>query len=42
MIDKAQIFSSEKGDYYRTRMTHTLELNQISKAIAIALKLKLD
>ena len=42
MVDKAQIFSANKGDYYRTRMTHTLEVNQIAKAIAFALQLNLD
>lgn len=42
MVDKAQIFSTEKGDYFRTRMTHTLEVNQIAKAIAYALHLNLD
>ncbi len=42
LVDKAQIFSAEKGDHYRTRMTHTLEVNQISKAIAFALGLNLD
>lgn len=42
LVDKAQIFGSEKGDYYRTRMTHSLEVNQIAKAIAYALKLNLD
>ncbi len=42
LVDKAQIFGSEKGDYYRTRMTHSLEVNQIAKAIAFALKLNLD
>ncbi len=42
LVDKAQIFSAEKGDHYRTRMTHTLEVNQISKAIACALNLNLD
>lgn len=42
IADKAQIFGSEKGDYYRTRMTHSLEVNQIAKAIAYALKLNLD
>lgn len=42
MVDKAQIFSLDKGDYYRTRMTHSLEVNQIAKAIAYALKLNLD
>lgn len=42
LVDKAQIFSAEKGDYYRTRMTHSLEVNQIAKAIAYALNLNLD
>lgn len=42
LVDKAQIFGSEKGDYYRTRMTHSLEVNQIAKAIAYALNLNLD
>ena len=42
MVDKAQIFSAEKGDYFRTRMTHTLEVNQIAKAISYALHLNID
>lgn len=42
LVDKAQIFSAEKGDYFRTRMTHTLEVNQIAKAIAYALGLNID
>lgn len=42
LVDKAQIFGSEKGDYYRTRMTHSLEVNQIAKAVAYALRLNLD
>lgn len=42
LVDKAQIFSAEKGDHYRTRMTHTLEVNQIAKAIALAMNLNLD
>lgn len=42
LVDKAQIFGSEKGDYYRTRMTHSLEVNQIAKAISNALGLNLD
>lgn len=31
---KAQVYSNEDGDHYRTRLTHTLEVNQIAKAIA--------
>ncbi len=42
LVDKAQIFGSSKGDYFRTRMTHSLEVNQIAKAIACALNLNLD
>lgn len=42
LVDKAQIFSADKGDYYRTRMTHSLEVNQIAKAISYALGLNLD
>lgn len=39
LVDKAQIFTSSKGDHYRTRMTHTMEVAEISKAIATELKL---
>lgn len=34
LVDKAQIFTSQKGDHYRTRMTHTLEVTQIARSIA--------
>ncbi len=39
MVDKAQIFSSTKGDHYRTRMTHTLMVCQIARSISIRLNL---
>ena len=39
MVDKAQIFSSMKGDHYRTRMTHTLIVCQIARGICHKLKL---
>lgn len=42
LVDKAQIFSSSKGDHYRTRMTHTLEVSQIARGIAIELNVNLD
>jgi len=42
LVDKAQIFTSSKGDHYRTRITHTLEVSQIAKAIAIKLNLNVD
>lgn len=34
MVDKARIFTSSKGDHYRTRMTHTLCVAQIARSIA--------
>ncbi len=36
LVDKAQVFSSSKGDHYRTRMTHTLTVNQIARALSQA------
>lgn len=39
MVDKAQIFSSTKGDHYRTRMTHTLIVCQIARSISSELNL---
>lgn len=29
MVDKAQVFSASKGDYYRTRMTHTQAVSEL-------------
>lgn len=42
LVDKAQIYTSSKGDHYRTRLTHSLEVNQISRGIATSLNLNLD
>ncbi len=39
---KTQVFLSPEGDYYRTRLTHTLEVSQIARAIAVALSLNED
>lgn len=42
LVDKAQIFTSNKGDHYRTRMTHTLEVSQIARGISLRLGLNPD
>ncbi|WP_456392494.1 deoxyguanosinetriphosphate triphosphohydrolase [Persephonella sp.] len=39
---KTQVFLSPEGDHYRTRMTHTLEVAQIGRTIARALRLNED
>ncbi len=39
---KTQVFISPSGDHYRTRLTHTLEVVQISRTIARALSLNED
>lgn len=37
--DKTQVFLAPLGDHYRNRLTHTLEVTQISRTIAKALRL---
>lgn len=39
---KTQVFVNYEGDYYRTRLTHTLEVAQVAKSIARALGLNED
>lgn len=39
---KTQVFISPEGDHYRARLTHTLEVAQISRTVARALRLNED
>ncbi len=39
---KTQVFVNHEGDYYRTRLTHTLEVSQIARTIANTLRLNVD
>jgi dGTPase len=39
---KTQVFVAPSGDHYRTRLTHTLEVTQISRTVARALRLNED
>ena len=40
--NKTQVFTRRHSDHFRTRMTHTLEVAQISRTIAKSLKLNRD
>ena len=42
LMHKTQVFFSPKDEHYRTRMTHTLEVTQIARIIARALRLNED
>lgn len=42
LAHKTQVFLAPEGDHYRTRLTHTLEVAQISRTIARALGLNED
>ena len=42
LMHKMQVFLAPEGDHYRTRLTHTLEVTQIARTIARALRLNED
>ena len=42
LMHKTQVFLAPTGDHYRTRLTHTLEVSQIARIIARALRLNED
>jgi len=39
---KTQVFVNHEGDYYRTRLTHSIEVSQIARTVASALRLNMD
>jgi dGTPase len=42
LMHKTQVFISPDGDHFRTRLTHTLEMTQVSRTIARSLGLNED
>jgi dGTPase len=39
---KTQVFIAPQGDHYRTRLTHTMEVTQVARSVARALRLNED
>ena len=42
LMHKTQVFVHSEGDHYRTRLTHTIEVGQIARALARALNVDQD
>jgi dGTPase len=42
LMYKSQVFVNREGDHHRTRLSHSLEVSQVARSIASALRLEVD